>query len=162
MEILHAVKHQDCVEGCNTQWLCMARDILHRNGISGTKFAEAVRTLLIKGRGKNCNWGKTFLLNPLNTKYRTSTNPVTTSFAWVGAELCEVIFFLMTFVGWRRLSLGTICYYIVLLEGQTVHLPAPKSQYSKDIEFKHDAPIFCTGKDEIVFCSRWDNRLHGD
>ena len=100
MEILHAVKHQDYVEGCNTQWLCMARDILQRNGISETEFAEAVRTLLIKGRGKNrnilligpCNCGKTFLLNPLNTIYRTFTNPATTSFAWVGAELCEVIF----------------------------------------------------------------------
>ncbi|XP_068696550.1 uncharacterized protein [Montipora foliosa] len=156
MEILHAVKHQDCVEGCNTQWLCMARDILQRNGISETEFAEAVRTLLIKGRGKSRNilligprnCGKTFLLNPLNTIYRTFTNPATTSFAWVGAELCEVIFlndfrWLEKIIPWHDL--------LLLLEGQTVHLPAPKSHYSKDIEFKHDAPIFCTGKEEIVF-----------
>ena len=73
MEILHVAKHQDCVEGCNTQWLCMARGILQQNGISETEFAKAVQTLLIKRRGKNrnilligpCSCGKTFLLNPL-------------------------------------------------------------------------------------------------
>ena len=61
---------------------------------------------------------------------------MTTTFAWVGAELCEVIF---------------SNDLLLLLEGQTVHLPAPKLHYSKDIKFKHNAPIFCTGKDEIVF-----------
>ena len=31
---------------------------------------------------------------------------------------------------------------LLLFEGQTVYLPAPKSYHSKDIEFTHDAPIF--------------------
>ena len=39
----------------------------------------------------------------------------------------------------------------MLLEGQTVHLPAPKSHYAEDIVFERDVPIFYTGKDELVY-----------
>ena len=46
-------------------------------------FTEAVRNLLEQGRGKFCNilikgpanTGKTYLLNPLNTIYKSFTNP---------------------------------------------------------------------------------------
>ena len=34
---------------------------------------------------------------------------------------------------------------LLLLEGQTVHLPATKSLFERDV------PIFCTGKDELVY-----------
>ena len=40
---------------------------------------------------------------------------------------------------------------LLLLEGQTVHLPAPKSHYTEDIVFERDVPIFYTGKDELVY-----------
>ena len=40
---------------------------------------------------------------------------------------------------------------LLLLEGQTVHLSAPKSHYAEDIVFERDVPIFCTGKDELVY-----------
>ena len=156
MEILSGLLDEECIEGCHNQWLSMARDILQRNTITESEFSEAVRSLLIKGRGKNrnilligpCNCGKTFLLNPLNAIYNTFTNPATTSFAWVGAQSCEVVFlndfrWSEKIIPWHDL--------LLLLEGQTVHLPAPKSYYSKDIEFTHDAPIFCTGKDELVY-----------
>ncbi len=57
--------------------------------------------LLHKGCGKYknlmltgpANCGKTFLLNPLNSIYKTFTNPASTSFAWVGAEQANVLFF---------------------------------------------------------------------
>ena len=38
-----------------------------------------------------------------------------------------------------------------MLEGQLVHLPAPKSHYAKDIVFEKDTPIFATGKNPIIF-----------
>ena len=40
---------------------------------------------------------------------------------------------------------------LLLLEGQTVHLPAPKSHFAKDLVFDTDTPIFCTGKHELLF-----------
>ena len=39
----------------------------------------------------------------------------------------------------------------MLLEGQTVHLPAPKTHYRQDILFQGDTPIFCTSKDELSY-----------
>ena len=39
---------------------------------------------------------------------------------------------------------------LLLLEGQTVYLPALKGHYAKDIVFETDTPIFCTGKHELV------------
>ena len=41
--------------------------------------------------------------------------------------------------------------FLLLLEGQLVHLSAPKSHYSKYIAFTRDTPIFATGKNPIVF-----------
>ena len=39
---------------------------------------------------------------------------------------------------------------LLMLEGQPVHLPAPKSQFCKDILFDRDKPIFGTSKHELV------------
>ena len=66
----------------------------------------------------------------------------------MGAENCEVIF-LNDF----RWSEKIIPWHdsLLLLEGQTVHFPAPKTHYAHDIEFSKDAPIFATSKDEIVY-----------
>ena len=41
--------------------------------------------------------------------------------------------------------------FLLLLEGQLVHLPAPKTHYAKGITFNLDTPIFATGKGPIVF-----------
>ena len=38
-----------------------------------------------------------------------------------------------------------------MLEGQPVHLPAPKSYFSKDLEFTRDTPIFCTTKHDLGY-----------
>jgi hypothetical protein len=40
---------------------------------------------------------------------------------------------------------------LLLLEGQLVHLPAPKTHYAKDICFTGDTPIFATGKNPICY-----------
>ena len=41
--------------------------------------------------------------------------------------------------------------FLLLLEGQMVHLPAPKTHYAKDIALEKDTPIFCTGKQPFVY-----------
>lgn len=94
------------------------------------------------------NCGKTFLLNPLNTIFKTFTNPASTSFAWVGAEQAEVVF-LNDF----RWSPQIIAWhdFLLMLEGQLVHLPAPKSHFAKDTVFDSDTPIFATSKHQLVF-----------
>ena len=114
-----------------------------------------MRELLEKGRGKYrniflkgpANCGKTFLLNPLTVIYRTFLNPASTTFAWVGAELAEIIF-LNDF----RWSAQVLPWQdmLLLLEGQPVHFSAPKTHYAQDIVFEKDTPIFCTSKSEIV------------
>ena len=74
MEILQEFLQEECASTCNKKWLTIAKDILQRNSISDADFTEAVRNLLVKGRGKYrnillkgpANRGKTFILNPLN------------------------------------------------------------------------------------------------
>ncbi|XP_068753262.1 D-inositol 3-phosphate glycosyltransferase-like [Montipora capricornis] len=100
MEILQEFLQEECVSTFNKKWLTITKDILQRNSIPEADFTEAVRNLLVNGRGKYrnillkgpANCGKTFILNPLNSIFHTFSNPATTSFAWVGAQDCEVIF----------------------------------------------------------------------
>lgn len=40
---------------------------------------------------------------------------------------------------------------LLLLEGHVVHFAAPKTNYSKDIEFTRDTPVFATAKAPIAF-----------
>ena len=40
---------------------------------------------------------------------------------------------------------------LLLLEGQPVHLPAPKSHYSHDILLEHDTPVTCTSSKNLNF-----------
>ena len=126
---------------CNGQWLQCANQILRWNDVSRGTFSQAVKDLLEKGRGKfrnilikgPANTGKTFVLNPLNVVYRSFSNPATYTFAWVGAEKAEVIF-LNDFrwnpqiIQWHDL--------LLMLEGQPVHLPAPKSYFSFNDKFE--------------------------
>lgn len=154
IQMLEKALESECTEGCGGEWLSMAESVLANNGITCASFARAVHELLEKGRGKYrnvmitgpANCGKTFLLNPLNKIYSTFTNPASSTFAWVGAESCEVIF-LNDF----RWSPQVLAWndMLLLLEGQTVHFPAPKCHFTQDITFDADTPIFCTGKQEI-------------
>ena len=156
IEILYSQLSEVCVAGGNRCWLEMAVAVLERKNIKQEDFGEAVRNVIEKGRGKyqnvylkvpaNCT--KTFLLNPLTTVFNTFCNPASTTFAWVGAEEAEVLF-LNDF----RWSLHIIPYHdlLLLLEGQEVHLPAPKTHYKQDISFKGDTPIFYNAKEELSF-----------
>ena len=93
------------------------------------------------------NIGKTFLLLPLNKIYKSFANPPSTSFVWIGAEKAEIIFhndfrWSPQIIPWHDL--------LLMLEGQLVHLPAPKCHLTKDITFDKGIPIFATSKQPIV------------
>ena len=156
IDILHEASHTVCA--CQGKWLECAKEILVKNGIDTIAFANSIYVLLLEGRGKYrnvmitgpANCGKTFLLNPLCKIYEAFTNPATGTFAWVGAELAEVIF--LNDFRWNPKVLPWHDM-LLLLEGQTVHLPAPKTHYACDIVFDKDTPIFCTGKQQLVYIS---------
>lgn len=99
LEILEEARDGPCVQGCRGQWKNQARDILSRNDIEPTTFADAVVSLLREGRGKYrnilisgpTNCGKSFLISPLQIIFKTFSNPATTTYAWIGAETAEII-----------------------------------------------------------------------
>ena len=161
MERLEQALQGICVEGCQGQWLVCAKEVLKNNGVSLFFFAAAVRELLEKGRGKYrnlmlvgpANCGKTFILDPLNLIFDTFTNPANASYAWLGAETKEVIFlndfrYSNEIMAWKDM--------LLLLEGQTLHLAAPKTSYAQDILFNRDTPIFATGKEPIKYIGKYN------
>ena len=156
IDILWEAQSTECVPGCNGMWLTCAKQVLRHNGINLQSFSDAVKELIHKGRGKYrnlmivgpANCGKTFILNPLSIIYNTFCNPACSSFAWVGAEHAECIFlndfrWSQQIISWHD--------FLLMLEGQLVHLPAPKTHYAKDIVFDKDTPIFSTGKHAIIY-----------
>ena len=156
IELLEEAKEGECVTGCEGQWYSCALEVLQQNGICKQTFTSSGKELLEKGRSKfrnimicgPANSAKTFILNPLTSVYNTFCNPACSSFAWVGAEDAECIFlndfrWSQTIIQWHD--------FLLMLEGQMVHLPAPKTHYAKDIVFDKDTPIFCTGKQPIIY-----------
>ena len=55
IEILYSKLEGECESECDSQWLRFAKEVLERNSIVRDDFAEAVRILLDKGRGKYRN-----------------------------------------------------------------------------------------------------------
>jgi len=114
---------------------------------------------LSKERGKFCNTyvhgssncGKSFILSPLKVIFDTFSNPATGSFTWIGAEQAEVIF-LNNFrwdpklIAWADLSQA--------LEGDGVHLPAPKTFCQRDLEFTADTTFFAMADAPMVLIRR--------
>ena len=94
IELLHDNYTGECVAECNGEWMGAAVHLLTRNEISVSVFAQAVFTLLEKGRGKYrnifihgvANCGKSFMLSPLKAIYGTFCNLTTGTFAWVGRK----------------------------------------------------------------------------
>ena len=154
MQILTSFLQKPCVENCEGLWLTTALNTLENNGIQRREFATAVLRLLEHGRKKYSNiliigptnCGKTFLLLPLTAIYNCFQNPASTSFAWVGVEHEEII--LINDLRWSP-SLISWSNFLLLLEGQPLHFPAPKSHYAKDIFLERDTPIFATSSERI-------------
>ena len=115
-----------------------------------------MRVLFERGRGKYrnvlivgpANCGKTFMLKPIKSIFETFVNPATSTFAWVGVEKVEVIF-LNDF----RWSAQLIPWHdmLLILEGESVHLPAPKTHFVQDILLEKNTPIVATSSSEIQY-----------
>jgi len=163
METIATTADGSCADGCDGKWLECALEVLTNNHVYPVSFSMALRALLEKGRGKYrnimivgpANCAKTFLLLPLKEIFRTFSNPSNDKYAWIGAENAEVIF-LNDFrwtpetIAWKDL--------LLLLEGQEVHLPAPKNHFTNDLCIDSDTPIFATGKGEIKFVGKYNSR----
>lgn len=147
-----------CVDGCNGSWLDCAVEVLSLNGIEVASFASYIFDLLAQGRGKfrnlmiygKTNCAKTFMLKPLKCIFgdRLFDNPANDKYAWVGADKAEVILlqdfrFCREAITWKDL--------LLLLEGETVKLPAPKNHFATDVVISSDVPIFATSKAPLVF-----------
>ena len=106
------------------------------------------------------NCGKSFLLNPLELIFKSFVNPWNGKYAWVRIDECEIVY--LNDFCWSQ---GLIAWndFLLLLEGQTVHLNHPKNMYATDLVITRDntLPIFATGKSLIEYIRRyntWDER----
>ena len=155
IELLQDQLQNDCVVGCNKRWLNAALQILERNEIDVSSYANALYRALHLGRGKYtnvyiygpANSGKSFMIAPLKIVYHAFVNPATGGFAWVGAEEAEVI--VLNDLRWTP-SLIAWGDFLQMLEGDTMHLPAPKSFVQQDIVFSKDTPFFATADAPLV------------
>ena len=93
------------------------------------------------------NSGKTFMISPLKAIYHAFVKPATGGFAWVGAEESEVI--ILNDFRWSP-SIIAWSDFLQMLEGDTMHLAAPKSFVQQDILFDKDSPFFATADAPLV------------
>lgn len=162
MEMVRNCAKEECASGCDGEWLECALEVLRKNDVHPVVFAVAMCELLNKGRGKfrnlmivgPANCAKTFLLSPLQLIFNTFSNPANDKYAWLGAEKAELIFlndfrWTSEMIAWKEM--------LLLLEGQTVHLPSPKNHYSADICIDSDVPIVATGKAEITYVGKYNS-----
>ena len=149
VELMQLYLTKDCIQGCEGQWLQCAKETLLNNQISVKEFSSAVNELLEKERGSYrnilivgpANCGKTFLSSPLCEIFKCFVNPASNSFAWVGAETAEII--LLNDFRWSEKVIPWHDF-LQFLEGQTIHVPAPKTYFAEDLILDKDTPIFAT------------------
>ena len=89
------------------------------------------------------------MLKPLKFVFSDSIfeNPTNDKYAWVGSEKAKV--FLLNDFRWPK-DLIPLHDILLLLEGETVQLPAPKSIYIEDIVISTDVAIFATSKSFLL------------
>ena len=156
IEIITESIQEECVENCNGVWLRMAEQVLRNNKLHPFVFAEALKTLKIKGLGKHrnvivigpANCGKTFLFRFMEKLFKVFCNPAEYKYAWVKVVDAEMIFlsdfrWCKEMISWKEM--------LLLLEGQPVHFPAPKNHYWKDVCLLSDTPVVATSKSRVVF-----------
>ena len=155
MQALQSAFQSSCVKDCNGVWFSCAENVLHRNSVNKYVFADAIRNLLEKGRGKHRNIyivgpgnsAKTFLLKPLLCIYPEHfSNPASSTFSWIGADQASLI--LLNDYRWHtKKNGGNIDWgvFLNLLEGSECNLPAPMNMYAKHVKITTDVPIVATG-----------------
>ena len=156
IEIIRENVQAECVENCNSVWLRMAEQMLRNNKLHPFVLAEALRTLIIKGRGKRrnvmvigpANCGKTFLFRPMEKLFKVFCNPGEDKYPWVEVVDAEVIFlndfrWFKEMISWKEM--------LLLLGGQLVHSLAHKNNYSKDVCLLRDTSVVATSTFRVVF-----------
>ena len=147
-----------CSNECT--WLDSANEIMQLNGIVIAEYRAAIGGAIRNGRKKynnimltgRSNCGKTFLFKPLRSIFgsRLFENPPRDKYGWHGVQGAQVIClqdfrYNREIISWSDL--------LLLLEGETVKLPAPKNHFAEDIviESTNDIPIFATGPAKISY-----------
>ena len=165
ISVIRSYASGECVDSCGGQWLECAKEVLRNNRVNLFFFACAMRRCFIHGRQKNrniliigpTNCGKSFLLNPIELMFHAFVNPASGRYAWVGLDECEVAY--LNDFRWTSESIAW-SDFLLLLEGQTVHLPRPKNQFATDmrIDRENTIPFFATSKAQIEFVGRYGVR----
>ena len=156
IEIIKESIQVECVESCNGVWLRMAEQVLRNNKLHPFVFAEALRTLIIKDRGKHINMivtdtancGKTFLFRPMEKLFKVFCNHAIDKYTRVEVVGAEVTF--LNEFRWCK-ELISLMEMLLLLEGQPIQFHAPKNHYSKDVCLLSDTPVVGTAKSRVVF-----------
>ena len=158
IELLHGELTGECVDGCEGRLLTAAKQLLQRQEIEKRSYCNAIYNAMEKGRGKyrnvnihgpaNCR--KSFIsfnVPPLKVIYKAFSNPATGSFALIGAEKADIIH--LNDFRWQPKIVAWL-EFLQALEGDTVHLPAPKNLCRKDIELSKDTPFFATSDSPLL------------
>ena len=100
---------------------------------------------------------KSLLLNPIELMFKAFVNPATGRYVWVDLAECKV-----DYLNDSRWSTEMIAWsdFLLLLEGQTVHLPRIKNPYAIDmcIRRENTIPFFPTSKESIEFIGKYNIR----
>ena len=89
-----------------------------------------------------CQLCQDIILSPVSKVFKdTLVSPASTTYARIGADEAEIIFLNDYRYNPEKISWDDL---LRLLEGATVHLPAPTNHYAKDICTESDFPIPAT------------------
>ena len=88
MDRIHKVSYGSCAEECNSSWLKYEDNVLANKKLHPAVFGTAVRELITLACGKYwnivyvgpSNCGKTFLLRPLESIFKTFANPASDNY----------------------------------------------------------------------------------
>ena len=165
MQVVLSYLDVPCVEGCNGAWMEAAWEVFLKNDINMYTFADAIRKCLRDGRKKynnilltgQTNCAKSFLINPLEDMFKSFTSPTPGRYAWVGLDECEIV--LIQDLRWSD-ELIKWNDFLLLLEGQTVHLARPKNMFSTDLTIHktNKLPFLATTKEPMEYYNRFGVR----
>ena len=135
---------------------------LINNDVNKFVFADSIRELVRKGRGKNPNLiitgssihGKTLILNIFNTTFDTFTNPSTDKCAFVCAENKDLM--LLNDLHWTPEIISWF-NFSNLLKRQTVHLAATKAHFAQNTILSGAISIFATSIETAQFVGKRDH-----
>ena len=154
-----------CAANCQGEWLKCEKEVLQNNKTNVFFFAFALKNVFVRGRQKSTNilivgptnYGKSFLLNPIELMFKAFVNPATGRYAWVGIDECEV-----TYLNDFKWSTEIIAWsdFLLLLKDQTMNFSQPKNQYASDIciQRKNTIPFFAISKKPIEFIGKYNIR----